>query len=65
MVGIVWYLSAFVASTSLFHGAPGGMQAVSAQYLLGLGTADITGPVVETNMMVEHVLDIHEMQFSL
>jgi len=51
MTGIVWYLTAFVASTSLFHGTPVGIQAVSAQYLLGLGTGDITGPVVETNMM--------------
>ncbi|OBZ65816.1 Neutral ceramidase [Grifola frondosa] len=31
--------------------ASAGVQAVSAQYLLGLGIADITGPVVETNMM--------------
>lgn len=28
-----------------------GLVGVQAQYLLGLGTADITGPVVETNMM--------------
>ncbi|KAF9461830.1 Neutral/alkaline nonlysosomal ceramidase [Collybia nuda] len=47
MTGIVWYLTAFVASTSLLQ--PPTM--VSAQYLLGLGTGDITGPVVETNMM--------------
>ncbi|KAF8058537.1 Neutral/alkaline nonlysosomal ceramidase [Lyophyllum atratum] len=51
MTGIVWYLTAFVASTSLFNGTPMGIQAVSAQYLFGLGTGDITGPVVETNMM--------------
>lgn len=51
MAGVIWYLTAFVASTSLFNGAPMGFQAVSAQYLLGLGTGDITGPVVETNMM--------------
>lgn len=31
MTGIVWYLTAFVASTSLFQ------PMVSAQYLLGLG----------------------------
>ncbi|RDB20798.1 Neutral ceramidase [Hypsizygus marmoreus] len=51
MTGIIWYLTAFVASTSLFGGKPLGIQAVSAQYLLGLGIGDITGPVVETNMM--------------
>ncbi|KAG5352627.1 hypothetical protein C0989_001450 [Termitomyces sp. Mn162] len=51
MVGIVWYLAAFVASTSLFDGTSMGVQSVSAQYLLGLGIGDITGPVVETNMM--------------
>lgn len=28
-----------------------GIVGVQAQYLLGLGIADITGPVVETNMM--------------
>ncbi|KAI0644858.1 Neutral/alkaline nonlysosomal ceramidase [Trametes meyenii] len=47
-------LTAFLASTSVFwDGAPNGagIQGVSAQYLLGLGIADITGPVVETNMM--------------
>ncbi|KAG6816653.1 hypothetical protein H0H87_004296 [Tephrocybe sp. NHM501043] len=51
MVGLVWYLTAFVASTSLFHGTLLGVQTTSAQYLLGLGIGDITGPVVETNMM--------------
>ncbi|KAI0364819.1 Neutral/alkaline nonlysosomal ceramidase [Pilatotrama ljubarskyi] len=48
-------LTAFLASTSVFSNDASsrtvGIQAVSAQYLLGLGTGDITGPVVETNMM--------------
>ncbi|KAJ7591365.1 Neutral/alkaline nonlysosomal ceramidase [Mycena floridula] len=44
MLGLSWYLTAFLASSSLFHDVQG-------QYLLGLGTGDITGPVVETNMM--------------
>jgi neutral ceramidase len=48
MTNMLWYLTAFMASSSVF---PDGMKAVSAQYLLGLGIADITGPVVETNMM--------------
>ncbi|GLB38061.1 putative neutral/alkaline non-lysosomal ceramidase, C-terminal [Lyophyllum shimeji] len=51
MAGVVWYMTAFLASTSLFNGTPMGFQVVSGQYLLGLGTGDITGPVVETNMM--------------
>ncbi|KAI0692157.1 Neutral/alkaline nonlysosomal ceramidase [Cytidiella melzeri] len=42
------YLTTCFASTAVLsqNGAR-----VSAQYLLGLGIADITGPVVETNMM--------------
>ncbi|KAF5374642.1 hypothetical protein D9615_008931 [Tricholomella constricta] len=57
MTGIVWYLTAFVAATSLFSETPMAIQAVSAQYLLGLGVGDITGPVVETNMMGYASLD--------
>ncbi|KAF9558125.1 ceramidase [Agrocybe pediades] len=45
----LWYLTAFLASSTVLPNA--GLQAVSAQYLLGLGIGDITGPVVETNMM--------------
>lgn len=45
MVSVVWYLTTFLAAVST--------QPTTAKttYLLGLGTADITGPVVETNMM--------------
>ncbi|KIP08704.1 hypothetical protein PHLGIDRAFT_29473 [Phlebiopsis gigantea 11061_1 CR5-6] len=48
----VLWLTAFLASTGLVsqHGALS-TTGVGAQYLLGLGIADITGPVVETNMM--------------
>lgn len=49
MNGLVWYLTAFLTSTSVFSGNGEG---TAAQYLLGLGIGDITGPVVETNMMV-------------
>ncbi|OCH91072.1 Neutral/alkaline nonlysosomal ceramidase [Obba rivulosa] len=48
------YLTAFlVSSTVVPNGTAGrfGVQVAEAQYLLGLGIADITGPVVETNMM--------------
>ncbi|TRM69784.1 Neutral/alkaline nonlysosomal ceramidase [Schizophyllum amplum] len=55
MKHVVWYLSAFCASLNLFPdgGAITGVQGQYNEglYLLGLGTADITGPVVETNMM--------------
>lgn len=34
MTNMLWYLTAFMASSSVF---PDGMKAVSAQYLLGLG----------------------------
>ncbi|KJA28727.1 hypothetical protein HYPSUDRAFT_33070 [Hypholoma sublateritium FD-334 SS-4] len=46
MSNALWYLTAFLASGSIVQNS-----AVSAQYLLGLGIGDITGPVVETNMM--------------
>ncbi|KAJ7351342.1 Neutral/alkaline non-lysosomal ceramidase-domain-containing protein [Mycena albidolilacea] len=36
---------------ALFASTPFVSQPVSGEYLLGLGIADITGPVVETNMM--------------
>ncbi|KZT18577.1 Neutral/alkaline nonlysosomal ceramidase [Neolentinus lepideus HHB14362 ss-1] len=46
------YFTAFLASASVFPGHGGAsISAASAQYLLGLGIADVTGPVVETNMM--------------
>ncbi|KDR69911.1 hypothetical protein GALMADRAFT_255768 [Galerina marginata CBS 339.88] len=48
MSNFLWYLTAFLVSSAVL---PNGSPGVSAQYLLGLGTGDITGPVVETNMM--------------
>ena len=38
-----WYFTAFLATNSVFKDAA--VQVASAQYLLGLGTADITGYV--------------------
>lgn len=37
MTGLVWYLTAFLASSSLWSGGVPGVKVVSAQYLLGLG----------------------------
>ncbi|KAF5353132.1 hypothetical protein D9758_008800 [Tetrapyrgos nigripes] len=52
MSSFVWYLTALLASSSLLPRQAGiGVKGVEGQYLLGLGTGDITGPVVETNMM--------------
>ncbi|ESK90041.1 neutral ceramidase precursor [Moniliophthora roreri MCA 2997] len=51
MTGFVWYLTAFLASGSLFHQNGAVMGVAGQEYLLGLGIGDITGPVVETNMM--------------
>jgi neutral ceramidase len=51
MTNFLWYLTAFLASNAIFPNGTPGLQPVSAQYLLGLGIGDITGPVVETNMM--------------
>ncbi|KAK7030958.1 hypothetical protein VNI00_013905 [Paramarasmius palmivorus] len=51
MTGFVWYLTAFLASGPLFHRNGGVIGVVAQEYLLGLGVGDITGPVVETNMM--------------
>ncbi|KAH7916139.1 Neutral/alkaline nonlysosomal ceramidase [Hygrophoropsis aurantiaca] len=51
---LFFYLTAFLASSSLWsHGVHTGTTAEAAQtqYLLGLGIGDVTGPVVETNMM--------------
>ncbi|KAF8341009.1 Neutral/alkaline nonlysosomal ceramidase [Amanita rubescens] len=46
-----WYICALLASGS-FRGNVGvTVQAAPANYLLGLGIGDITGPIVETNMM--------------
>ncbi|KAI0820986.1 Neutral/alkaline nonlysosomal ceramidase [Irpex lacteus] len=42
------YLTTLLVSTTVLSQNGAG---VGAQYLLGLGVADITGPVVETNMM--------------
>ncbi|KAF8622942.1 hypothetical protein AX15_006618 [Amanita polypyramis BW_CC] len=51
MTGMFWYICAFLASTP-FHVSHGAQtQVASAQYLLGLGIGDVTGPIVETNMM--------------
>ncbi|KIL62472.1 hypothetical protein M378DRAFT_1053387 [Amanita muscaria Koide BX008] len=51
MVGAFWTICAFLASGSFHNGASVGIQSASGQYLLGLGIGDVTGPVVETNMM--------------
>ncbi|KAH7917899.1 Neutral/alkaline nonlysosomal ceramidase [Leucogyrophana mollusca] len=51
---LFFYLTALVASGSLWpHDASANTRVMHAQtqYLLGLGIGDITGPVVETNMM--------------
>ncbi|KAF8829653.1 hypothetical protein HHX47_DHR3000992 [Lentinula edodes] len=47
---VLYYLTAMLASTSVLQSNVG-VQRVAGQYLLGLGIGDITGPVVETNMM--------------
>ncbi|KIK60282.1 hypothetical protein GYMLUDRAFT_43572 [Collybiopsis luxurians FD-317 M1] len=47
---ILYYLTAFLASSAVIPSNVG-IQSVAGQYLLGLGIGDITGPVVETNMM--------------
>ncbi|KAK7691528.1 hypothetical protein QCA50_004927 [Cerrena zonata] len=44
-------LVALVASVNVFNFGAVAPYGVQAQYLLGLGIGDITGPVVETNMM--------------
>ncbi|KAI0740585.1 Neutral/alkaline nonlysosomal ceramidase [Earliella scabrosa] len=45
-------LTAYLTTATVFlNGAQPGVQGVAAQYLLGLGIGDVTGPVVETNMM--------------
>ncbi|KAF8922013.1 Neutral/alkaline nonlysosomal ceramidase [Mucidula mucida] len=44
MVSLLWYATALVAAIAPTTG-------VAGQYQLGLGVADITGPIVETNMM--------------
>lgn len=52
MTGAFFYLTALLASSYVLPGGVvGGIQGANAQYLLGLGIGDITGPVVETNMM--------------
>ncbi|PIL32954.1 hypothetical protein GSI_05072 [Ganoderma sinense ZZ0214-1] len=44
-------LAAFITSANVLTNGAQGVQGVAGQYLLGLGIGDITGPVVETNMM--------------
>ncbi|TCD64881.1 hypothetical protein EIP91_003457, partial [Steccherinum ochraceum] len=44
-------LTAFLATSSSFIRGNNVVVGAEAQYLLGLGIGDITGPVVETNMM--------------
>ncbi|KAL4262414.1 Neutral ceramidase [Pleurotus pulmonarius] len=54
MSKLVWSLTkGLLVSNALFAslGYVDGQQGVAAQYLLGLGVGDITGPVVETNLM--------------
>ncbi|KAK0196294.1 Neutral/alkaline nonlysosomal ceramidase [Armillaria mellea] len=63
MVGFMWYMTALLAVS----GSNGNV--VAAQYLLGLGVADITGPIVETNMMgyaslAQTDTGLHMRQFS-
>ncbi|KAK0435536.1 Neutral/alkaline nonlysosomal ceramidase [Armillaria borealis] len=63
MVGFMWYMTALLAVSG------SGGNAVAAQYLLGLGVADITGPIVETNMMgyaslAQTDTGLHMRQFS-
>ncbi|KAK0488189.1 Neutral/alkaline nonlysosomal ceramidase [Armillaria luteobubalina] len=63
MVGFMWYVTALLAVSG------SGGNVVAAQYLLGLGVADITGPIVETNMMGYASLaqtdsGLHMRQFS-
>ncbi|TFK19427.1 ceramidase [Coprinopsis marcescibilis] len=43
-------LTALAASTSVLPGQ-NGIPMVAGQYLLGLGVGDVTGPIVETNLM--------------
>ncbi|KAK2463027.1 hypothetical protein APHAL10511_004682 [Amanita phalloides] len=45
-----WYIYALLLSGSLGGNANARVD-IAAQYLLGLGIGDVTGPVVETNMM--------------
>ncbi|KAK0446984.1 Neutral/alkaline nonlysosomal ceramidase [Desarmillaria tabescens] len=63
MVGFMWYMTALLAVSG------SGGNVVAAQYLLGLGVADITGPIVETNMMgyaslAQTDTGLHMRQFS-
>ncbi|KAF8993031.1 Neutral/alkaline nonlysosomal ceramidase [Cyathus striatus] len=51
MASALWYLTALLATSPFLPNGVPKVQGVSAQYLLGLGIGDITGPVVETNMM--------------
>jgi len=51
MSKVFWYLTAFLASSSVLPNGTAQIQGAYGQYLLGLGIGDITGPVVETNMM--------------
>ncbi|PBK90403.1 Neutral/alkaline nonlysosomal ceramidase [Armillaria gallica] len=63
MVGFMWYITALLAVSG------SGGNVAAAQYLLGLGVADITGPIVETNMMgyaslAQTDTGLHMRQFS-
>ncbi|CAE6472083.1 unnamed protein product [Rhizoctonia solani] len=75
IVIMVKYLSSyFLLFTATLFGGNGrgnfGIQSVSAQqYLLGLGIGDVTGPIVETNMMgyaslAQTDTGLHMRQFS-
>ncbi|KDQ56458.1 hypothetical protein JAAARDRAFT_195093 [Jaapia argillacea MUCL 33604] len=51
---LVWGFTALLASASVWQNGPSGgaeVQVAPGLYLIGLGIGDITGPVVETNMM--------------
>ncbi|PFH50435.1 hypothetical protein AMATHDRAFT_60966 [Amanita thiersii Skay4041] len=70
MTGVFWYICALLTSGSVAPQVVGnGIQLVAAQYLLGLGIGDVTGPIVETNMMGYASLSqvdtgLHMRQFS-
>ncbi|TDL22967.1 Neutral/alkaline nonlysosomal ceramidase [Rickenella mellea] len=53
MMSLLGFARKAVLCLTIFHAANplGSINGASAQYLLGLGIGDITGPVVETNMM--------------
>ncbi|KAF8726187.1 hypothetical protein AX14_007956 [Amanita brunnescens Koide BX004] len=51
MTGAFGFICALLVSAPFHSNGDMAVQATSAQYLLGLGIGDVTGPIVETNMM--------------